>query len=173
MPSPRWRTEHPRYALTVTRDPDLLEFLRRCGVALCLAGEAASRIPEEMEAVADAYGEGDVEFLVVPTGVFVRVVAEDGAVTTDFMNADGPPLRLDQVDKLYKLIEEVKARPIPPADAIDRLEEIVEAKPRFRGLTQIFGHVVLTVGLGLLLTGQVPALILLAGLGLVVGLLRL
>ncbi len=157
----------------MTRDPDLLEFLRRCGVALCLAGEAASRIPEEMEAIADAYGEGDVEFLVVPTGVFVRVVSEDGSVTTDFMNADGPPLRLDQVDSLYKLIEEVKARPIPPAEAIDRLEIIIEAKPRFNAAVQVLGHTVLTVGLGLLLTGEVSALILLAGLGLLVGLLRL
>lgn len=157
----------------MTHDPDLLEFLRRCGVALCLAGEAASRIPEEMEAVADAYGEGDVEFLVVPTGVFVRVVGEDGAVTTDFMNADGPPLRLDQVDSLYKLIEEVKAKPISPADAIDRLEAIVESEPRFRGLTRILGHAVVTVGLGLLLTNALPALIILAALGLLVGVLKL
>jgi uncharacterized membrane protein YjjP (DUF1212 family) len=152
---------------------DLLEFLRRCGVALCLAGEAASRIPEEMEAVADAYGEGDVELLVVPTGVFVRVVGHDGGVTVDFMNADGPPLRLDQVDSLYKLIEEVKAKPIPPADAIDKLDLILEAKPRFHGITRILGHAVLTVGLGLLLTGEGQTLIILGVLGLLVGLLRL
>lgn len=115
---------------------DLLEFLRRCGVALCLAGEAASRIPDEMEAIADAYGVGDVEFLVVPTGVFVRVVGEQG-VTVDFMNADGPPLRLDQIDALYKLIASVKANPIPPSEAISRLESIVEAPPRFGAIMRV------------------------------------
>ena len=61
--------------------PDhLLAFLRQCGVALCLAGETANRIPDELVARADAYGVGDVEFLVVPTGVF--------AATDDFGSAD-------------------------------------------------------------------------------------
>lgn len=160
---------------TTTAPPeDLLEFLRRCGVALCLAGEAASRIPDEMEAIADAYGIGDCEFLVVPTGVFVRIVdEEDGVVTVDFMNADGPPLRLDQVDRLYKLIETVKRNPIPPEEAIDELEEIVESKPRFNWFNRIIGHAVLTVGLGLLLVRDAKALSALAVLGLVVGILRL
>lgn len=151
---------------------DLLEFLRRCGVALCLAGEAASRIPDEMEAIADAYGVGDVEFLVVPTGVFVRVVGEQG-VTVDFMNADGPPLRLDQIDALYKLIASVKANPIPPSEAISRLESIVEAPPRFGAIMRVLGHTVLTVGLGLLVVRDGRALAGLAVLGFLVGVLRL
>jgi uncharacterized membrane protein YjjP (DUF1212 family) len=159
---------------TTVPSDDLLEFLRRCGVALCLAGEAASRIPDEMEAVADAYGIGDCEFLVVPTGVFVRVVDDHiGAVTVDFMNADGPPLRLDQVDALYKLLEEVKRQPIPPDEAIDRLKTIVRATPRFNWFNRILGHAVLTVGLGLLLVRDRNALIALAVLGLIVGVLRL
>jgi len=156
----------------VTPPADLLEFLRRGGVALCLAGEAASRIPDEMEAVAAAYGCDDVEFLVVPTGVFVRVVG-NGEVTVDFMNADGPPLRLDQVDSLYKLIAEVKAKPIPPAEAIERLEAIVESKPRFNFLLRVLGHTVLTVGLGLLVVRDGRALAALAVLGFAVGVLRI
>lgn len=155
---------------------DLLEFLRRCGVALCLAGEAASRIPDEMEAIADAYGIADCEFLVVPTGVFVRIVTHDGDdehLIVDFMNADGPPLRLDQVDALYKLIESVRRKPIPPDDAIDKLEAIVESKPRFAWPLRIIGYTVLTVGLGLLLVKDQNALLALAGLGFVVGILRL
>lgn len=150
---------------------DLLEFLRRCGVALCLAGEAASRIPEEMEAIADAYGVGDVEFLVVPTGVFVRVVGDQG-VTVDFMNADGPPLRLDQVEELYKLMHDIKAKPIPPGQAIDRLDRIVEDKPRFGWPMRILGHTVLTVGLGLLVVRDGRSLLALAALGFLVGILR-
>jgi uncharacterized membrane protein YjjP (DUF1212 family) len=127
-----------------------------------------------MEAIADAYGIGDCEFLVVPTGVFVRVVDDHiGEVTVDFMNADGPPLRLDQVDALYKLIEEVKRRPIPPDEAIDRLKTIVRSQPRFNWFNRILGHAVLTVGLGLLLVRDRNALIALAVLGLVVGVLRL
>jgi len=161
----------------VTPPADLLEFLRRCGVALCLAGEAASRIPEEMEAVAAAYGFDDVEFLVVPTGVFVRVAGSEG-VTVDFMNADGPPLRLDQIDSLYKLMEAVKAaarggKPIPPTEAIERLEAIFEAPPRFNLFMRVLGHTVLTVGLGLLVVRDGRALAGFAVLGFMVGVLRI
>ncbi len=152
-------------------DAHLLEFLRRCGAALCLAGEAASRIPDEMEAIADAYGVGDVEFLVVPTGVFVRIAREE-EVTVDFMNADGPPLRLDQIDSLYKLMAEVKANPIDPALAIERLEKIVESPPRFNAFMRVLGHTVLTVGLGLLVVRDGRALAALAVLGFLVGVLR-
>jgi len=125
-----------------------------------------------MEAVAASYGCDDVEFLVVPTGVFVRVVG-NGDVTVDFMNADGPPLRLDQVDSLYKLIAEVKANPIPPSEAIERLEVIVESKPRFNVLMRVLGHTVLTVGLGLLVVRDGRALAALAVLGFAVGVLRI
>lgn len=125
-----------------------------------------------MEAVAAAYGYRDVEFLVVPTGVFVRVV-NNGDVTVDFMNADGPPLRLDQVDSLFKLITSVKANPIPPAEAIERLESIVESKPRFNFLLRVLGHTVLTVGLGLLVVRDGRALVALAVLGFAVGVLRI
>lgn len=151
---------------------NLLEFLRKCGVALCLAGETANRIPDELVALADAYGVGDVEFLVVPTGVFVRAGGE-GGVTVDFANADGPPLRLDQVDLLYKLFEQVKADPIPPAEGIARVQEIFDAPPRFGAVTTVFGHGVLTVGIGLLFVRDERALVGLALLGLLVGVLRL
>ncbi|GAA2388865.1 hypothetical protein Cme02nite_71560 [Catellatospora methionotrophica] len=153
--------------------PDnLLAFLRECGVALCLAGETANRIPEELVALADAYGVGDVEFLVVPTGVFVRAGSE-GGVTVDFANADGPPLRLDQVARLYTLFEQVKAHPIPPAEGIERVQDIIDAPPRFNALVTVFGHGVLTVGIGLLFVRDGRALISLALLGLLVGVLRL
>jgi uncharacterized membrane protein YjjP (DUF1212 family) len=161
-------------ARTTAPTDDLLEFLRRCGAALCLAGEAASRIPDEMEAIAEAYGIAHSEFLVVPTGVFVRFIDEtDDVVIVDFMNADGPPFRLDQVDALYKLIQSVKRNPIPPDEAIERLKAIVRSKPRFVWPLRIIGYTVLTVGLGMLLVNDQNALLALAGLGFVVGILRL
>lgn len=125
-----------------------------------------------MEAVAAAYGCDDVEFLVVPTGVFVRV-GGNGGVTVDFMNADGAPLRLDQVDSLFKLIAEVKSTRMPPSEAIERLEAIVDSKPRFNFLVRVLGHTVLTVGLGLLVVRDGRALAALAVLGFAVGVLRL
>jgi uncharacterized membrane protein YjjP (DUF1212 family) len=157
----------------VTTPPDgLLEFLRSYGVALCLAGEAVSRIPEEMAALADAYGVGDMECLVIPTGVFVKMRDENG-VTVDFANADGPPLRLDQIDSLYKYIELVKLAPIAPAEGIAKIESILAAPPRYSALVTVVGHAVLTVGIGLLLVRDQRALLSLLLLGLLVGVLRL
>ncbi|MEV4416296.1 threonine/serine exporter family protein [Catellatospora sp. NPDC049609] len=152
---------------------NLIEFLRQCGVALCLAGETANRIPDELVAIADAYGVDDVEFLVVPTGVFVRSRDGGGGVVVDFANADGPPLRLDQVDQLYKLFEQVKAEPIPPVEGIARVQDILDAPPRFGSLVPVLGHGVLTVGIGLLFVRDGRALLSLAVLGLLVGVLRL
>jgi uncharacterized membrane protein YjjP (DUF1212 family) len=157
----------------VTTPPEhLLEFLRRYGVALCLAGESVSRIPEEMSALADAYGVGHIECLVIPTGVFVKVPSA-GGMLVDFANADGPPLRLDQVDSLYQLIDRVKAAPIPPAEGIAAIGRILTAAPRYSALVTVLGHAVLTVGIGLLLVRDERALLSLALLGLLVGVLRL
>lgn len=158
--------------MTTTAPDQLLEFLRHYGAALCLAGESVSRIPEEMAALADAYGVGDIECLVIPTGVFVKVRTATG-VTVDFANADGPPLRLDQVDSLYKLIERVKAAPVPPAEGIAGIERILATGPRYNALLTILGHAVLTVGIGLLLVRDQRALLSLLLLGLLVGVLRL
>jgi uncharacterized membrane protein YjjP (DUF1212 family) len=151
---------------------ELIDFLRQVGVALCQAGDATSRIEGEMAELADAYGVPDVHFFVVPTGVFVRIGATV-ASTVDFAPAELNTLRLDQISRLYDLIEEAKATRLAPADGVARLAEIRAAPPRFPTWVQVVGHSMLTAGLGLVLNADPKALLGYLILGAFVGALRL
>src|SRR6266536_5771152 len=109
---------------------ELIDFLRQVGVALCQAGDATSRIEGEMADLADAYGVPDVHFFVVPTGVFVRIGAEYPVSTVDFAPAELGTLRLDQIGRLYDLIERARLTRMPPAEGVARLAEIRAEPPR-------------------------------------------
>jgi uncharacterized membrane protein YjjP (DUF1212 family) len=176
---PRWwfaRSPAP----TILAEPDtpppppaeLIDFLRQLGVALVQAGDVASRIGDEMAALADAYGVPDVHFFVVPTGVFVRI-GDKVASTVDFAPAELDTLRLDQISALYDLIEEARATRMPPAEGVVRLAEIRSAPPRVPAWLRVVGHSMLTAGLGLVLNADPRAMLGYLVLGGYVGVLRL
>lgn len=154
------------------RPEEMIDFLRQFGVALCQAGDVASRIGDEMAALADAYGVPDVHFFVVPTGVFVRI-GSGAAGTVDFAPAELATLRLDQVSRIYDLLAEAKATRMPPAEGVARLAEIRAAPPRFPALVRVAGHSLLTAGLGLVLNADPRALVGYLVLGAFVGGLQL
>lgn len=151
---------------------ELIDFLRQVGVALVQAGDVASRIGDEMAALAEAYGVPDVHFFVVPTGVFVRIGGKV-ASAVDFAPAELDTLRLDQISGLYDLIEEAKATRMPPAEGVARLAEIREAPPRIPAWLRVVGHSMLTAGLGLVLNADPRAMLGYLVLGAFVGVLRL
>lgn len=147
--------------------------VRDLAVALCQSGEATTTITEELDGVARRYGADNVRLLVLPTTVFVRTGPEEAADTVDFAQVGQQSLRLDQVDRLYALMADIKAHRPPPAAASRRLAEIMAAPPQFSAPIMIVGHVVSTVGLGLLRGPVAAALVGYVALGLLVGLLRL
>lgn len=147
--------------------------VRDLAVALCQSGEATTTITDELDEVARRYGADNVRLLVMPTTVFVRTGPREAADTVDFAPVDQQSLRLDQVDRLYALVADVKAHLPPPAEASRRLAEIMAAPPQFSAPIMIVGHVVSTVGLGLLRGPVAAALVGYVAMGLLVGLLRL
>jgi len=167
------RTPSERQKEVLPDQPPLavMELLRDLGVAMCRAGDAVDRIALILEDVAVAYGAHGVRFFVLPTGVFVRIESGESS-RVDFALAPGAPLRLDQVDGLYRLIHEIRQGRVGVADATSRLETLLTTVPRFGVLATIVGTGVLTVGLGLVLNPAYDALPAYLGLGLLVGLLR-
>ncbi|NUT51053.1 MAG: threonine/serine exporter family protein [Saccharothrix sp.] len=163
---------HPARDVPAPPPAELIDFLRRIGVALCRAGALTTRIHDEMAGLATAYGVPNVYFFVVPTGVFVRIGAGVDA-TVDFAPAELDTLRLDQIGWLYDLIAEARTHRMPPADGVARLAEILAAPPRFPGWVRACGHTMLTVGLGLVLNADPTALPGYLVLGTVVAVLRL
>lgn len=148
----------------------VLDLLRRLGVALCQAGEAVDRVGAILEDVAAAYDARHVRFFVLPTGVFVRLEVGDGA-TIDFAPGSAEQLRLDQVDALYRLIDEIRRREIGADAARARLDELLASTARFGPVMTILGSAVLTVGLGLILNPTASALPAYPVLGVLCGIL--
>jgi len=165
-------TPVPTPAPVVEEPPDaVLDFLRNLGVAMCRAGDSADRVTVILEDVARAYAAHGVSFFVLPTGVFVRIDAGDSS-RVDFAPGGNDPLRLDQIDALYRLIDDIRQQHLPVNDAAARLAALVVAPPRFRPAVTVLGHGVLTVGLGLMLNPTSTALPVYLLLGMLVGVMR-
>lgn len=159
---------------TVPEQPPeaVLDFLRRLGVAMCRAGDPVDRVTLILEDVARAYDAPGVSFFVLPTGVFVRIETAESS-NVDFAPGSSLPLRLDQVDELYRLIDDIRHARLTVSEASDRLESLVVAEPRLPDWVRVLGSGVLTLGLGLMLNPTVAALPAYVGLGLLVGVLRI
>jgi uncharacterized membrane protein YjjP (DUF1212 family) len=159
---------------TVPEQPPeaVLDLLRRLGVAMCQAGDPVDRVTLILEDVARSYDAHGVSFFVLPTGVFVRIETGDSS-RVDFAPGDSLPLRLDQVDELYRLVDEIRRARITVSEADDRLETLLAAPPRLPVWARVVGGGVLTVGLGLILNPTATAIPVYFGLGLLVAVLRL
>lgn len=145
----------------------VLDLLRYLGVALCRAGEAADRVTVILDEVAKAYDAHGVNFFVLPTGVFVRIDTGDSS-RVDFAPGGDAPLRLDQIDALYRLVDDIRLAGVEVDRATDRLGQLLVSPPRFGPVATVLGTGVLTVGLGLMLNptlSALPAYLLLGFLG--------
>jgi uncharacterized membrane protein YjjP (DUF1212 family) len=151
---------------------ELTNMLRLLGIALCMSGEATSRVAAHLDDVARAYGVVGARFFVLPTGVFVRTTHGREA-TVDFAPASGLTLRLDQISAVYALLAEAKAdQPLPDAIA-RRVVEILEMPTRRSPFAMVAGHMILVAGLGLITNPTPKGVLCFAALGVLVGLLKL
>lgn len=131
-----------------------IELLQQAGIALCDSGAPTLRITERLYRLAIAYGIDDVRLFVLPTGVFVG----SPGYATAFRRAEGHTLNLDQNAALHELFDVAAAGRCTAADCLRRLHKILRAPSRYGVGTTIFGHALLGVGLGLIITPTVPAL---------------
>ena len=169
----RLAAEQPPRPTVPEQPPEaVLDFLRRLGVAMCRAGDPVDRVTLILEDVARSYDAHGVSFFVLPTGVFVRIGTGDSS-RVDFAPGSNTPLRLDQVDELYRLIDEIRHAKLTVSEASSRLDALLAAPPRVPGWLRVVGSGVLTVGLGLMLNPAATALPVYLGLGLLVGVLHL
>lgn len=149
----------------------VLELLRHLGVSLSRAGDATQRVTRILEEVARVYAATGVTFFVVPTGVFVRIRTGDSS-RMDFQAGADAPLRLDQIDALYRLVDDIRHGLVDAEAARARLAHLLEAGPRFGAVVSILASGVLTLGLGLVLNPSAAALPAFLAIGFLVGALR-
>jgi uncharacterized membrane protein YjjP (DUF1212 family) len=151
---------------------ELTNLLRLLGIALCMSGEATSRVAAHLDDVARAYGVTGARFFVLPTGVFVRIPHE-GEPTVDFAPASGATLRLDQISAVYDLLAQAKADQPPPDATARQVVKILESPTHRSPVATVFGHMILVVGLGMITNPTAKALLCYAALGILVGILKL
>lgn len=149
----------------------VLDLLRHLGLALSRAGDSTERVRQILEQVAAVYVTTGVTFFVVPTGVFVRIDT-GGPSRMDFQAGTSEPLRLDQIDVLYRLVDDIRHGVVDAETASVRLDGLLTSRPRFGGVISVLASGVLTVGLGLMLNPRASALLAFLSIGFLVGGLR-
>jgi uncharacterized membrane protein YjjP (DUF1212 family) len=152
--------------------PETRQFLIGIAEAMTLSEESVDVIADTLRRIAAAYGQGESEFIILPTVVLIQT---DGVIQGRLITrtAGRKPLRFDQIAELYRIIREAEQGAIDPVDGIEQLNAMGAQRPRFGWLVRTFGHAVLTVGLCLLLVPSWTGVAISFALGLLVGLAKL
>jgi uncharacterized membrane protein YjjB (DUF3815 family) len=90
-----------------------------------------------------------------------------------FSSQVAPPLRLDQIDGLYRLVKQLERAELTVHEASTELDAVYHRRPTFRWPLRTAGHAVLTAGLALLLQPTPTGIAAAAALGLLIGVLKL
>lgn len=145
---------------------DLTTMLGALGSALLSASQATNDVDATLKLVARAYGRADLHLVTLPTFILL----EDPRTShTSVFRADGPPLRLDQAGAIEHLIHRATNENLDPKVVIDEVTRITGERPRFGFVLSLIGHVLLTLGFGLVMNPTAAALPVYALLGVIIG----
>lgn len=142
------------------------------GRALLAGSQPTNEVAASLQSLARTYNNTELRVIVLPTLVLVEDPSAE-PVKTSVFDANQRPLRLDQVDAIERLMHRAAEAQLQPATVSAEVMNIINAPPRFGFWASLSGHVLLTVGFGLVLSPNLPALPIYAALGLLVGLLVL
>ena len=149
----------------------ILTMLEGLGLAMIETGQATNDVEETLRLVAKVYQLGDVRTVVLPTYVMLQSTTAGGEVRVESARQGGG--RLDQTGAVETLIGRALRREVSPAAAVAEVARIRTAKPRFGPVVSLLGHVILTVGFGMVIYPTLQAIWVYAVLGAGVGVLVL
>nr|WP_243848658.1 threonine/serine exporter family protein [Lysinibacter cavernae] len=144
------------------------------GALLLTAGtNAVNEIDSTLRSLAYVYGRPQLKVVALPTMVLIEDPTTVPARMAVFPVKDLALLRLDQTGQLESLIKRISVEPVTPSEVLAETERIMATPPRFRFIATLAGHVLLTVGFGLVLNPTPEALPVYFITGLAVGLIVL
>ena len=149
-------------------ETDIADFLVALGEAMVDAGDPVTHVRASLERVALALGAVCTEVVVLATALFVSVPGSTSTHTA-VASAGGRPLRLDQVDDLFRLVDDAEAGSVAALHGLKRLQEIRDRPPPFSDAARVAGYAVLAFGIALILRGSWVDVAVATGLGLLVG----
>jgi uncharacterized membrane protein YjjP (DUF1212 family) len=149
---------------------DVQALLLGIGDALTMGGDAVGAIQERLRSIATAYGFPDARISVLPTLLIVALGDGEaaGVRTIDSVHE----LRLGQTSQVIAIARRAEAGDLTPADALARLDDVLDASPRFGTVAYVASHGVLTIGIGLLVHPAAVDLWVYGALGLLVGAMK-
>ena len=142
------------------------------GRALCAAGEGVHVTQATLDAIAQAYGVKQARIVVLPSTVILQI-NERGINQTEITAVVRQSLRFDQLGEILYLVRAARQASIVPAVGLLQLTAIWLKPARFGRVLEVIGHVLLTLGLGLVLQPTPLALVACVMLGALIGLLKL
>ena len=149
-------------------ETDIADFLVALGEAMVDAGDPVTHVRASLERVALALGAVGTEVVVLATALFVSVPGSTSTHTA-VASAGGRPLRLDQVDDLFRLVDDAEAGSVAALHGLKRLQEIRDRPPPFSDAARVAGYAALAFGIALILRGSWVDVAVATGLGLLVG----
>src|SRR5262249_55219980 len=149
---------------------ELLRFLSRLGHTLLATGDAVVVIEDTLRRIAHAHGARSVNVVALPTVLMVKI--DEGATFIDFTSERGLALRFDQIEAAFELAQDAERMAVKPGEALARLNSILVRPPRFGAAWNIFGLMLVTTGIALMLQPTVGVIRWAALLGLIVGVLK-
>ncbi|MBG6108208.1 uncharacterized membrane protein YjjP (DUF1212 family) [Frigoribacterium sp. CG_9.8] len=149
----------------------ILSMLEGLGLAMIETGQATNDVEETLRAVAKAYRLDDVRTVVLPTYVMLQSSTAGGEVRVESARPGGG--RLDQTGAVETLVGRALRAEVSSQEAITEVARIRTASPRFGPRVSLLGHVILTVGFGMVINPTFGAIWVYAVLGFGVGLLVL
>ncbi len=157
-----------------TNARDILNMLEALGLAMIETGQATNDVEDTLREIARAYQLQDIRTVVLPTFIMLHSGTAGGEVRLE--SARLGSVRLDQTGAVETLISKALRKAVTPGEAVRRVEAIRNQKPRFRPIVALVGHIVLTVGFGLVINPTLQAIwvyvVLGAGVGLLIALSR-
>lgn len=153
-------------------DVETLEFLVELGEALLNAGDAVGHVEATIRNIAEINGIRGLGLLVLPASLVLSLHRGD-SVVTEVSTSTSAPLRLDQIDDVFRLVNDAERAEVSTTEGLRALEDIRTRPSPSSNNLRLGAYVLATVGLAMLLRGSWTELALAAILGVVIGGLRL
>lgn len=159
--------------MPVSSGTTLSGMLGTLGLALVFSNNPVSDAKETLVKLATAYGRPDLRIVCVSSFILIEDPGEnpgeDSSQTSVFPANDMGMLRLDQAGELQDLVNRTIRDTPPPDEVVNELKGITEKPARFGFWMTLLGHMLLTVGFGLVMNPTYNSLPVYVVLGLVVG----
>lgn len=158
-------------AATDAQAQDVLRMLEAFGLAMIESGQATNDVQDTLREIARVYDLDDLSAVVLPTFIVLQSAKAGGVAQVRASALAGGSL--DQAGAIDVLVSRTLRRELSPASALAEIQAVRHAKPRFGPALSLLGHVVLTVGFGMVINPTLPAIPAYAILGTGVGALVL